>query len=117
MDEAVYRDEAIRRARRSGYLPARLQRAVDWTIVRVWEARASLPDFAWHAAGDAIIIGPASGSMRAIHAGQHRILGGLMAVRPVPNNCMTWIVVPDPGRSWESAAAQEIDLGALLGLR
>ena len=115
--DVTFIQEAIRRAEAAGYVPAQWQREVDWNAVRMWAQRAQAADFAWRPNaydGDgAILIGPAAGGKVAVHAGQHRILGGLMAGNPVPAAVMTWISVPDRGRGWQEAMP-EVDLLAIL---
>jgi hypothetical protein len=97
--------EAIRRAESAGFFPACAQRAIDWEMVRAWAIRVRQHGFQWGRPDDqnldAIIIGPGKNGGLAIHAGQHRILGGLLGGNPVPLDCMTFLDVTDYTRGWQ----------------
>lgn len=114
----IFIAEAMARAEAAGYFPAQYQREVDWETARYWALVSSKQDFCWADADDrsvgAIIVGPGPDGMRAIHSGQHRILGGLMSGNPVPMSSITWLSVPDPARPW-LASVPEIDIFTLLG--
>ena len=110
-------NEAIRCAEAVGIFPAQAQRAVDWEAVRAWANRVRQPGFCWQAGDgwnvDAIIVGPGPNGTRAIHSGQHRVLGGLMGGNPVPICCMLHIDAWDRTRGW-AEATHEIDVLDLL---
>jgi hypothetical protein len=104
--DAEFIAEAIRRAETAGFRPARMQRNVDWTSVYLWCEFVRKPGFRWASADDrsvdGIIVGPGEGTARhAVHAGQHRILAGLMVGRPVPAESITYLSISDPTRTWE----------------
>lgn len=99
--------QAVARADAAGYVPAALVRAADWEQVLLWARRAGRVDFVWQA-GDGfdiapMIVGPGPDGRTAIHTGQCRILGGLLAGNPVPEACLTRLDTPDPGRPWGTA--------------
>lgn len=110
--------EAIRRAELAGFFPACTQRRVDWEVVRAWAIRVRQQGFYWCRPDDrnldAIIIGPGVNGRLAIHAGQHRILGGLLGGNPVPRECMTFLNVFDRTRGWQDEPTV-LDLLELLG--
>jgi len=114
--------EAIARAEAAGYRPAATQREVDWVAVRTWVARIRSRDFLWLSRGDRnvdpIIVGPARDGGIVIHSGQHRILAGLMAGRPVTPRSLVWLPVADGGRDWRTptGCASVDDLLRLLSL-
>ncbi len=99
-------DAAITQALGAGFVPARWQRELDWNTVTVWVERVQETNFTWREQDDyntdAIVIGPAIGGGWAIHAGQHRILGGLLGGNPVPLTAMTVIETADPGKTWRA---------------
>ena len=103
MQEAT--EKAITMARTAGYFPARWQRPVNDSAVQLWANRAKEKGFTWEAGNhdtDAIVIGRIRGADGfAIHAGQHRILGGLLAGNPVPWEIITIIGADDTGKVWE----------------
>jgi hypothetical protein len=114
-----FRAEAIRRAEAAGFFPAYFQRDVHWQMVQEWTDRCNEPGFVWKSADDrsvdAIIVGPgAQHGIVAIHAGQHRILAGLMASRPVPESSITTLTVCDRTRGWD-ARSEEVDVLEVLG--
>ncbi len=110
--------EAIRRAESAGYFPACTQRPVNWEAVRAWAIRVGQHGFYWGSPDDrnleAIIVGPGANGRMAIHAGQHRILGGLLGGNPVPMHCMTFLNVFDYTRGWQDEPAV-LDLLEALG--
>lgn len=96
--------EALARAEYAGFLPAQFQREVDWSEVMAWATRVRQTGFTWADADDrtvdAILVGPGPDGYRAVHSGQHRILGGLMGDNPVPETSLTPLTVFDPTRGW-----------------
>jgi|GEM_PF-2092602 len=100
--------EAIRRAEAAGYFPAQFQRPVDWAQVVAWAEYVRHPEFAWRTGGpydrDAIVVGPGPDGRLAIHAGQHRLLGGLLGDRPVPREAICFLTVEDRTRGWREDA-------------
>lgn len=99
--EIAFREEAIARATRAGYLPAIEQRGVDWTAVRDWMYRVQDPSFRWLNAEEQrdcqYIIVARNG---AVVAGQHRILGGLMGGNPVPRRSVNLMNMELTCREW-----------------
>lgn len=96
--------EAICRAEQAGFRPAQYQRSVDWDLVARWAAWVRESGFAWKPSEDTsvdgLIVGPGQDGTRAIHSGQHRILGGLMGDYPVPESSLYVLGVSDPTRGW-----------------
>jgi len=94
----------LTQAEAAGYYPARWQREIDWKAVWDWATRVRTTDFAWADRDNteigAIVVGPAFGGGYAIHSGQHRILGGLAAGKPVPADSMTWVDLADRIKPW-----------------
>ena|SRR5579871_5263984 len=96
-------DEAIRRAVDRGYYPAQGQRDVDWELVEEWSRRVQEDAFRWlredeqpkYGGGDIIV-----SNNGAICSGQHRILGGLMGGKPVPDESISYLPGYIPTRSW-----------------
>jgi hypothetical protein len=109
--------EAIARAETAGYRPAATQRDIDWTEVRAWVSRIRSRDFLWLSRGDRnvdpIIVGPDRDGGLVVHSGQHRILAGLMACRPVPPRSITWLSIEDRRRDWDIPSA-DLSLNDLL---
>lgn len=109
MSDAEFAQYATTRAEAAGYHPALWQRGIDWTAVRGWAIHVRNAGFAWAAAGeydtDAIVVGPAIGGGYAVHAGQHRILGGLAGGNPVPATSMTWVESADRIKNWDTETA------------
>jgi RHS repeat-associated protein len=84
--------ETIEAAEAAGMRPASYQRPPNWEKVRKIAEKAKQPNFSWDEfeAGhpeEQIQVGPVgTDGWRPIYNGQHRILGGLMAGNPVPEN-------------------------------
>jgi hypothetical protein len=122
--KAAFIAEAVRRAEAAGLFPAELQRAVDWDAVMAWAARVQEPGFAWRRSEpwsqDAIVVGECTrggrAGQRAVHSGQHRILGGLMGGNPVPETHLSVIGIRDAGRGW-TEPVRTPDLFDLLAAR
>lgn len=108
---------ATERAMACGFWPALLSAETDWERVLAWAERAADPDFVWEKCDgwrhEPIIVGPATHGRTAIHAGQCRILGGLLAGKPVPEALFTRLGIEDPTRPWGSPTC-EVALESLL---
>ncbi|HLJ56002.1 MAG TPA: hypothetical protein VKT77_13265 [Chthonomonadaceae bacterium] len=101
MRDCQFIAEAILLAETAGFYPALGQRAVDWESVAAWAEAVRRPEFVWLAeqqlSGCGFII---VASNRAIASGQHRILAGLVAGKPVPAASISRLTCPLPVQPW-----------------
>lgn len=108
-----FQQEAMRRAAARGWFPAQLQREVDWFHVMAWAEQVQDANFVWLDTNqgdvDGIIVSAGPNGTRAIHSGQHRILGGLMGGKEVPMSHMTVLEMTDPTRAWDAPVADVFD--------
>lgn len=108
---------AVEKASALGYFPAQRAAAVRWDRVLDWADRIADPNFAWGKCDgwwhEPILVGPGPDGRIAVHAGQCRLLAGLLADKPVPAEQLTWLDVEDATRVWGSQP-QSIDLADLV---
>ena len=101
MSRGQLRAEAIQCAEAAGYYPALGQREVDWEAVAEWIALVRQPGFRWlhelEMSGSGYII---VSQNLAIASGQHRILAGLVAGKPVPLHSMSMLTCSIPTQPW-----------------
>src|SRR5579859_8033380 len=92
MPDAEFQAKAIELAEAAGYYPAEGQRDVVWEDVAAWAELVQQADFVWlkesEMSGCGYII---LGANKAIASGQHRILGGLMGNKPVPEESISYL--------------------------
>lgn len=97
---------AVEKATALGYYPAQRSALTHWSRVLGWAERIADPGFVWEACDgwrhEPIVVGPGPDGRIAVHAGQCRLLGGLLAGKPVPESELTWLTVADGTRAWGS---------------
>lgn len=107
---------AVEQATTRGYYPAQRAAATRWGNVLDWAERIARPGFTWEKCDgwwhEPIVVGPGPDGRIAVHAGQCRLLAGLIAGKPVPAHQLTWLSVEDATRAWgsqpEAVALEEL---------
>ena len=96
----------VEKATALGYWPAQRAALTRWANVLDWAERIANPAFVWEKCDgwwhEPLVVGPGADGRIAVHAGQCRLLGGLIAGKPVPEEQLTWLSVEDATRVWGS---------------